>query len=67
MDGATRQLGLIQYKKGEMLWHITRNIVCVFNSNTVLRKDKTLNDNDINPVHQDIIAKLIKEFDASIR
>ena len=29
--------------------------------------DKTLNDNDINPVHQDIIAKLIKEFDASIR
>jgi len=29
--------------------------------------DKTLTDNDINPVHQDIIAKLIKEFDASIR
>ena len=29
--------------------------------------DKTLNDNDINPVHQEIIAKLIKEFDASIR
>ncbi|MBR3891367.1 MAG: phenylalanine--tRNA ligase subunit beta [Bacilli bacterium] len=29
--------------------------------------DKTLNDNDINPVHQDIISKLIKEFNASIR
>ena len=29
--------------------------------------DKTLTDNDINPVHQEIIAKLIKEFNASIR
>ena len=62
--GLVTNVEIFDLYKGSPLSSDSKSIAI---SLTYQAMDKTLNDNDINPVHQEIIAKLIKEFDASIR
>lgn len=62
--GLVTNIEIFDLYKGNNLSNDSKSIAI---SLTYQAMDKTLNDSDINPVHQDIISKLIKELDASIR
>ena len=62
--GLVTNIEIFDLYKGTLLNSEAKSVAI---SLTYQAMDKTLNDSDINPVHQDIISKLIKELDASIR